>query len=286
MGHPRVGIVVPTLGRRRVWLRQAVTSVLHQEGVDLRLLIVGPQEDLRWLEEEDGAGTLVAEGRLAIVQETGRSLSAAINQGWSQLSPNSDYFAWLGDDDALTAGSLAHSASILDAHSDVGFVYGRTIYIDADGRLIYRGLSGRWAFQYLRMGQDFIAQPGSLLRVSALPAMEPLVDDSLSNAMDLDLFLRLVTSGVKAMFTRRVQSYYRIHDAAITSTKGSRDESTMVRDRYPAPRLMELWSHSARIRPLVERGFVWSAWHLPQPGIKKGTQLPIFAERSEEISKQ
>ena len=66
-------VVVPTLGRRPSYLRESLASI--RSGGQARILIVGPTDF--------DADDLIAEGLAdAKVDEVGRGLAAAINQGF------------------------------------------------------------------------------------------------------------------------------------------------------------------------------------------------------------
>lgn len=258
---PSVGVIVPTLGTREKWLVQCLESLASQKGARLEIVVVGPRGNLLHLENSY---------RLQVIEETGRSLSQAINQGYAELKSRVDYITWLGDDDALTPGSLSLALGELEAHPEVAMVFGRTLYVDGAGAIIYRGAAGRWIPHYMRIGQDYLPQPGSLIRTHSIRHWLALVDDNLANAMDLDLFLRLMSEGMRLRSTGHLLSYYRIHDGAITSSKGALDESAGVRRRYLQNRLAIAWSESTVLRPFLERAFVWRMWHLPQLGVRKG----------------
>lgn len=250
----RVGIVVPTLGKRPEWLRLCLRSITSQTE-QANIVLVGPtSSDLEAIAELHGVKFL-AEDR--------RGLSRAINSGWNLLSQEVEYFTWLGDDDLLAPGSLKLTAETLRANPTASFVYGRTMYIDESGNTIYRSFPTRYAPTYLRFGQDYIPQPGSLLRVSAVD-WSPLLDETLKNAMDLDLFLRLSEPGSDTWVYLPVElSAYRIHGEAITQQKGTADESDHVRDRYRSTCARKIALVVKKPRAILEKIYIWTLWHGP-----------------------
>lgn len=250
----RVGIVVPTLGTRPEWLDCCIRSITTQTE-KANILLVGPSTAaLQSVADSHGIGFL-AEDR--------RGLSRAINSGWDLLSGDAEYFTWLGDDDLLAPGSLKLTADTLQANPMASFVYGRTMYIDESGNTIYRSYPTRHAPRYIRIGQDYIPQPGSLLRVSAVD-WSPLLDETLKNAMDLDLFLKLSKRGPSSwVYLPTELSAYRIHGEAITQQKGPGDESDHVRDRYRSNRARKVATALRAPRKILEKIYVWSLWHGP-----------------------
>lgn len=253
MTDSTVGIVIPTLGSRPDWLQMAVDSVLSQN-VKTKLVIVGANTP----HVETFANGL----GVRYIEQDGRGLSNAINTGWKSLR-ELRYFTWLGDDDILAPGSLHNTIGVLDKQPSAKYVYGRTRYIDSAGMTIYVSRPTKIAPWYMKYGQDYVPQPGSLIRTSAI-GDELLVDESLSNAMDLDLFLRLSSSGRHSWaYVAQELSAYRIHGGAITQTKGAADESEMVRSRHRSAVTSKLLPYVAPLRIQLERVYVGVQWRLP-----------------------
>lgn len=268
MTSPTFGIVVPTRGTRPRWLEETLSSI-RQQSVAAELILVGPEASLRDISVRFDA---------TILDETGRGLSEAINQGFEYLRTRVDYFSWLGDDDLLAQDAMKSVADLLMRYADTDVVFGRTMYIDADAKVLYRGRTGLWAVNYMRSGQDYVPQPGSFLRSRIVETSEPLVDPMLRNAMDLDMFLRLRDRGARFRYVPRVLSFYRIHGDAITSQKGAKDESSTVRGRYSRPLVMSLWDRARPVRSRIEWAFIATQWHLPQIGVRKGV-VPRWIEQ-------
>lgn len=220
MAH-KVRFVVPTLGKRVDWLHLMLRSVSNQ-GVDVDLVMVGPDTpELHEIALEYGARFEV---------ESGSSLSSAINQGVAALEQDSEFVAWLGDDDVLAPGALQAALRALEGEPEAPFCYGRLRYIDEAGRSKWLARPGRWAVPYARWGVNFVPQPGSVIRRSAWNEVGGL-DESLHNAMDHDLFLKLaaLSSGV---YVPRELASFRVHGGSISVRKDGQSESDLVRSRY------------------------------------------------------
>jgi GT2 family glycosyltransferase len=182
--------------------------------------------------------------KLLLVDE--RGLSRAINRGMRDAKE--EFVGWLGDDDLLAPGSLARVTEGLTRQPPASFAYGRTRYIDERGSTIGVSHPGRWAARYLTLGKDFVPQPGSLIRRTCWEAVGGL-DESLANAMDLDLFIRLRRCGPTVYIPHEV-SAYRLHAGSITLTKGSADEGEVVRRRHLGQRALATyawWRPATRI---------------------------------------
>ena len=254
-----VGIVVPTLGQRMDWLRQSILSITEQEfSGKVVVAVVGSdpatQQELSDLDVE-------------FIMETTPGLSGAINTGWDHLRNRVDYWSWLGDDDLLSPQAIQLAADALSFTPRASFVYGRTRVIDESGRTLHRTLPTAIAPYYARFGKDYIPQPGSLLRVTALEALDHVLDDSLHNAMDLDLFLRLSAVGWHSWrYIPKELSAYRVHTGSITSRKGSNDESEAVRRRYQSKPLRRAARLTRVPRRLLERLWDKILWTWPSIG--------------------
>jgi GT2 family glycosyltransferase len=181
----RVGIVVPTLGRRSDYLRQCLDSI--KLAGDAHVCLVAPidfeYEELLRLD-------LVHQ----FVIDPGTGLPEAINKGFSELPSDISYINWLGDDDLLSPGSLAKASSVLDAEPNTVLVYGSCDYVDPEGKLIWTNTSGQWASTILGFGPDLIPQPGCLFRRSAFLQTGGLNKD-FNWAFDFDLLLNLKKVG-------------------------------------------------------------------------------------------
>jgi GT2 family glycosyltransferase len=224
-GNPppaRVLMVVPTLGARPEWLRRCLVSIVSQAApIILTIRVVSPPSvAVRDLCHEIGVTHFE-------IREPG--LSRALNHGLFQGIEGFDFCSWLGDDDLLSPGSLARTVAAL-ASTNAVFVYGRTRYFDDQDETLWVAYPSKLAHRTLRFTQDFVPQPGSLIRAPVLAKVGPL-RENLANAMDLDLFLRLLAHG-GAIYVPRELSAYRLHSNSITMTKGEGDEGDLVRRQH------------------------------------------------------
>ncbi|MGW4517230.1 glycosyltransferase [Streptomyces sp. NPDC004393] len=229
---PRVRLVVPTTGERPEYLEQCLASVGRQRE-PVEVVLVGParaEDGLRAAAERHGCRFLVEERR---------GLSNAVNQGWRDAG--TEYLAWLGDDDLLTGDSLTAARTVLDRAPRAAMVYGQLRVIDADDRTLYTLRPGAFASWLSRYGQNFVGQPGSLYRRSAV-LRAGMLDPELRYAMDFDLHLRLRRDG-RMVYLPRVLGCFRVHSTSLTVTCASPDdEGRRVMRRYLSPTALRLES--------------------------------------------
>ena len=241
---PRIAFVVPTLGRRPDLLRDALASIVAQDDAGtIDLIVVAP--------ETDDVRTVAAEHGARVVSDPRRGISGALNAGLQAAAPDTPYFAWLGDDDLLTPGSLAAALAALDARPDASMVYGWCDYMTADGEVVFSSRAGRLAARIVGWGPNLIPQPGSVQRLAAVRAVDGL-DETLPHAMDLDLFLKLREQGpLIAVPTTLARFRWHPDSNTVTNQDASSRESEEIRLRY-------LGRPARAVRPIVRGPVMWS----------------------------
>lgn len=163
------------------------------------------------------------------VSESSHGIGAALNQGFQGAT--TPFLGWLGDDDVLTAGSLDVTLLALQRDPGAVMVYGRVLCVDEDGQGLFMIAPGRLGAQLMRIGHDFVPQPGCLFRRDAFMEVGGL-DESLKYAMDLDLFLKLRTRG-RVIYVAKVLSQFRRHEGSLTvSNPAPGQEARTVRRRH------------------------------------------------------
>ncbi len=223
MTGPRTGVVVPTLGERPEYLEQSLRSI--RDSGDSWILIVAPARF--------DASDLIARGLAdAKVDETGRSLPAAIEQGFAALPEEIEFMSWLGDDDLLRGDSLRITSEYLATHPRTAAVYGRCDYIDENNNLVWHNRSGAWAAPLLRVGPDLIPQPGSLFRRESYRRTNGLRTD-LGWAFDMDIFLQLASVG-RLSYVPRTLAAFRWHTESLSVAQRGRSvaEASQVRREH------------------------------------------------------
>jgi GT2 family glycosyltransferase len=215
-------IVVPTRGTRPDMLARCVESLQRQAAQPRVVVISAAPASLK----------LSFPAPVTVIQQTSTGLAAAINEAWKTQGGDTGYLGWLGDDDMLPAGSVAEAAAALDADPAASMVHGRCTIIGPDDEPMFTVRSGRLAEWSLAYGHNMVSQPGSLFRARAVAAAGWL-DEGLSYAMDLDLYLRLRRQG-HLVYVPRVLGYFRRHPGGLTSADphGTESEAEEVRRRY------------------------------------------------------
>jgi GT2 family glycosyltransferase len=224
---PSASVIVPCYRYASV-LEGCVASVLSQEGVDVRVLII---DDCSPDDTPAVAGRLAAaDPRVEYRRHAAnRGLIATANEGLEWAT--GDYVVLLSADDLLTPGSLRRATSVMMQRPDVGMVYGRTAFAyvgrplpQASGRWrstrIWRGAD--WIRMRCRTGYNCISSPEVVVRTSVQRAVGGY-DPSCFHTSDLNMWLRIAAVSDVA-YLGAVQAIYRIHaDSMLRS-----DSSPMV----------------------------------------------------------
>jgi GT2 family glycosyltransferase len=243
----RTLIAVPTLGRRNAWLRLALTSIQRQRVGGVRIVVVGSSRS--------PAAPLAAELGTEYHAYDRPGQSAAINEVWRAFGTDADYFGWLCDDDVLSPISLLASTGHLDRHPECAAVYGRIRIINADGSTVVTIRPGRLARVLLPYSVNQVPQPGSLFRADAVQRLGYL-DESLTYAMDQDLFLRLRRVGRLDYLPVELAAYRR-HPGTVTMNRRDNHEEELVRSRNLSRD--EARRYALLRRPMAVAGWVYSS---------------------------
>jgi GT2 family glycosyltransferase len=205
----RVGIVVPTLGRRPDYLSQCLESIRQSTTGDTKAFVV--------MVAPSGfdASALLHSGLIhKFVDDPGSGLADAINVGFSSMPQSVEYINWLGDDDLVAPGSIDTAVAFLDTNRETVLVFGGCSYIDPNGNILWTNKSGQFTVPLLRFGPDLIPQPGALFRKTSFEKVGGL-DASFAWAFDFDLLIKLSKVG-KLSYINQTLSSFRWHPESLS----------------------------------------------------------------------
>jgi glycosyl transferase family 2 len=215
---PCVGVVVPCYNYGR-YLRECVTSVLAQTGVDVRVLII---DDASTDDTAAVAAELVADPRVEVRRHpVNQGHTRTYNEGIRWVTGR--YTVVLDADDLLTPGALQRAGALLDAHPNVGFVYGRAlIFRDGHARprprtepVGWKIWSGSdWFELRCRMTECCIYSPEIVVRTALLQQLGGFRAE-LPHAGDFELWMRLALYADVGYVKGPDQAYYRDHAAGM-----------------------------------------------------------------------
>lgn len=215
----RVDVVIPCYCYGR-FLRSCVGSIVSQEGVDVRVLII---DDCSPDDSAQVAAAIAAEDSRVTVRrhEKNRGHIATYNEGLLEWV-SAEYCVLISADDFLVPGSLKRAVDLMNAHRDVSFVYGGVLRWSGDGVMpAPRGVDAAeparvengeaWITRICKMGYNPVISPEVVVRTRVhhdVGGYQP----ELPYTGDLELWLRLATRG-DVGYLNADQAVYRVHKA-------------------------------------------------------------------------
>jgi hypothetical protein len=213
--RPRVTVVIPCYNYGR-FLEPCLASFLDSDGLDVDAIIVDDASP-------DGSAAVAREiaardPRVRVIEHrTNQRHIATYNEGLA--AAEGEYVMLLSADDLLAPGALTRSAALLQAHPEVGLVYGfsqRFTDEPPPARGTVRSWTiwdgPEWVDKVCRTVSNPIYTPEVLMRTSV---MRELVgyDARLPHSADFLLWLRAGTRAGIGRVNGVDQAYYRIHGA-------------------------------------------------------------------------
>jgi len=242
---PRISIVTPSLDPGPV-LATALASVRDQGypdcehwvidggSTDKTAELVRGDPEVRWLSEPD------------------RGQSDALNKGF-RLATGA-ILGWLNADDALLPGALDRVAKAFRADPTPDLVVGACEVVDAADRLLWVARPGD--VSRLDAGDNPIPQPATFFSRAIWERIGPL-DESLTYAMDLDLWLR----------ARRAGARFRVLDARLARFQ-IRPGQAIQHELDTALEHLRVYRHRGRGPRL--QGSLRAAFRVAQAGVRTG----------------
>lgn len=206
------------------FLEDTIRSVLSQNYPRLEYIIVDGGST-------DGSADIIEKysDKLAWwVSEKDKGQTDAINKGFAHA--RGEVLAWLNSDDTYEPGAIATAVKFLQAHPEIGLVYGDANFINVEGRVIGRFASAQTDLRRLRQGYVHIPQQASFFRADLWPAVGPL-DSSFYFAMDYDLWVR-IASRLQIKYVPQTWANFRLHTTGKTILADDRCWPEMIRVHY------------------------------------------------------
>ena len=215
-----VDVVVPCYNYGR-YLKGCVDSVLSQRDVDVRVLII---DDASPDDTPVVAKQLSADPRVSYVRnEVNLGLVRTANKGVMEWAI-ADCVVLLSADDALTPGSLARAARLMDARPDVALTYGMALMMHDDGPQL-RTVDLRDAPIAVVPGKDFLRRvcefenpvptPCAVMRTSVQRRIGGY-NAHFKHTSDIDMWMRAAAVGSIGVVSA-IQGFYRWHSSNMSA---------------------------------------------------------------------
>jgi GT2 family glycosyltransferase len=236
-----VSVIIPTF-RRTAELREALQSVLSQDGTQLEVIVVDDSPERSAYDVVSG----IADRRVRYEpnpKPSGGWVSAVRNHGAALATGALVHF--LDDDDQAPPGHYAAMTAAFEANPHVGVIFGRVepfgdnpkaleherrVFNSAARRAAAsRRFGSKWAFSSrLFFSNSLLVCGAAMIRRSCAETVGGF-DTRLRVAEDVDFYARAIRQ-FGAHFIDRVTLRYRIWNASLMHTPAL--EPTLVRDCY------------------------------------------------------
>jgi glycosyltransferase involved in cell wall biosynthesis len=268
------------------FLEAAVSSVTDdQEGVDVRVLIIDDASP----DDSASVACEIASRRPEVevlVHEANKGNIATFNEGLLEWA-DGDYCTLISADDRATPGSLGRARDLLDAHPEVGMVYGRALWVE-DGaplpkpRTTVPGWSvwpgQEWLEHLFAQAENPITTPEVVVRTS-LQQQVGGYDPQLPKAADMELFMRLAAHAHVGYLRGVDQAFYRRHSSNMSSSvtalmdlRQRRSVFEVVLERY-GDRLVDTDRLSRMVHRKLSREALWAAGRVYDRGRLRSSEL-------------
>lgn len=218
--RPQVDVVIPCYNYGR-YLRQSVESVLFQEGVEVRVLVIDDASS------DDTAIVAVAladeDPRVTFVRHhANKGHIETYNEGIEWTS--GDYMLLLSADDYLLPGALQRATTLMQDHPGIGFTFGNVIELSDRERISRTMTAAGDAEVVVFDGLDFIEKSGVDNQVATCSAVvRTKLQKSLGgyrgdlpHAGDMEMWLRFAAHG-SVGFISECQGVYRRHNSNMSA---------------------------------------------------------------------
>ena len=254
------------------YLQGCVASVLQQEGVNFRILII--DDCSKDNSEEVGRALAAQDERITFHRnEQNKGLVGSANLGLMEWA-SSKYCMLLSADDALTAGALARAVSVLEANPEVGMAYGLAQVFTHDAEMEtfeaadpveYRLLTGADFLERCCRHWCGVASPTAVVRTQVQHQVGGL-DPRLTATCDMEIWMRMATvSNIAAI--NAVQAYYRRHPMNMSAAYTNRPLSDLQEQYDTAHAVLDVygthlpqaqtWLGAMHQRLLNESAWLW-----------------------------
>jgi glycosyltransferase involved in cell wall biosynthesis len=245
-----VDVVVPCYNYAR-YLKRCVDSLLSQEGVDVRVLLI---DDASSDDTPAVAAAIAAEDPRVEYRRHGANLGhiATYNEGllgWAR----GDYSLLISADDLVAPGCLARATSVLDKHPEASMAYGSALIFYDDDYPTVAPVGPDFQYRIAPSAQFIercftIGNPVPTACAVVRTRLQHSVGEyaaTLPHSADMDMWMRFAGRGPIAII-RPIQGFYRKHNATMSRayyTRYNRDRreiiatgdgiTSLLRDQFP-----------------------------------------------------
>lgn len=211
VSQPSISIVTPSFNQAE-YLERTILSVLDQNYPNLEYIIIDGGST-------DGSIDIIrkyADHLAYWVSEPDRGQAHAINKGLERAT--GDWVAWQNSDDVFYPDAFSKLAMAATAEPNAGLIIGDMNLIDKDDVLLRDIKYVRPTYKSLLAEGMVLANQSAFWRRD-VHAKIGYLNESLDCVFDVEWFLRMLQSGVRATHVNAVWGGLRIHEDTKTSNR-------------------------------------------------------------------
>jgi hypothetical protein len=213
---PLVSVVTATFNMAH-YLREAVDSVLAQDWPEIEMIVV---DDGSTDDTPEVLTVYADDPRVTVIRQANAGQTKAKNAGLRAV--RGEYVGFCDADNAWVPGKLCRQLPLLRANPGAGVVYGDVTLIGATGEPLGTPRVKRWNGRITGrlLADNFVTFNTVLVRRAVLEEFRGF-DESLSMAIDYDLWLRISTK-YAFLYVSEVLAQYRIWPGQMSHRTGER----------------------------------------------------------------
>ena len=246
---PKISIVTPSYNQGQ-FLEASIRSVLDQSYPNIEYIAVDGGS-------KDSSAEILKKYERHFawwVSEKDKGHAEALNKGFAHAT--GEILAWLNSDDIYLPNAVAEAVAVLQAHPEVGMVYGDADLIDNSGARVGQFASRQTDYRRMLRGSVHIPQATTFFRADLWRQVGPL-DLSLFFSFDYDWWVKIAKVS-QVLYVPKRWAQFRIHD----------DGKTLVNDDRCYPDMLRVleregggWLSWLRLRMIARRVFYsWLPW--------------------------
>jgi glycosyltransferase involved in cell wall biosynthesis len=227
---PKISVITPSFNSIHT-IRDTIESVRTQDYQNWEHLVIDGGS-------KDGTVELLKEyPHLLWVSEKDEGHYHAMNKGIERAT--GEVVTILNADDCHRPGALRHVAKGFQAHPEWDGLFGDIVYVDAEGREIYRREEAFYDYDVLRFAVGYIIHQTLFVRKSVHDRLGLYRHKDFLNCCDYEFILRLGQAECRIGHVPELLVNYRYHEhgqsADLRITRNMARESAIIRKEHGVP---------------------------------------------------
>lgn len=247
---PKISVITPSYNQG-IYIEETILSVLNQNYPNLEYIIIDGGS-------KDNTVEIIKKYESKInfwVSEKDKGQGDAINRGFAMAT--GDILCWLNSDDYYFPETLNYVAQKLNV-SNKEILFGEVDHIFEPNKLIkHSNVKNKFKNYNLEL-YDYIIQPGSFWTRKVWEETGAL-NEKLHFVFDWEWFLRAKKAASEFIYTERVMSMYRVHDAHKTSNGGEKrqKEIEFILSEYSGKKILDAFKFMRDERATIDAKLNW-----------------------------